>query len=138
MIHYRWLRAGTVGAVAAIVCGGAATAHAQSIDVDRKLGAAAVAEVESTYGIVAHEKAAEWVEAVGERLVAGLGPQPFEYSFRLVNMTEPNAFALPAGHVFVAPSLLAVARSEDELAGLLGHEIVHAHERHSIKRLKRA
>jgi predicted Zn-dependent protease len=137
MAHQGRFRARTAAAVATIVVGGAGAAHAQSLDVDRTLGAEAAAEVESTYGIVEHEKATAWVAAVGQRLVAGLGPQPFEYSFRLINMTEPNAFAVPAGHVFVAPSLLGLARSEDEVAGLIGHEIIHAHERHSVKRLRR-
>ena len=121
----------------ALLAGGSSAALAQSLDVDRKLGAEAAAEVEGVYGIVRHPEATAYVAAVGARLVATLGEQPFEYSFRIVNMTQPNAFALPAGHVFVSPALLFLAQSEDELAGILGHEIIHAHERHSIQQMKK-
>ena len=49
----------------------------------------------------------------------------------MVDQTEPNAFALPGGHIFISRGLLALANNEDELACVIGHEITHAHQRHS-------
>ena len=121
----------------ALLAAAPAAAPAQSLEVDRKLGAEGTAEVAGVYGIVQHPEATAYVAAVGRRLVATLGEQPFEYSFQIVNITQPNAFALPAGHVFVSPSLLVLAQSEHELAGILAHEIVHAHRRHSVQQMKK-
>jgi predicted Zn-dependent protease len=46
---------------------------------------------------------------------------------------EPNAFALPGGQIYVSRGLLALANNEDELACVIGHEIVHAARRHSAQ-----
>jgi predicted Zn-dependent protease len=48
-------------------------------------------------------------------------------------MTEPNAMALPGGYVYFSRGILVLANSEDELAGVMGHETIHVHERHSRK-----
>jgi len=70
---------------------------------------------------------------LGKRLVAQLNPPLFSYQFYLVDSEEPNAFALPGGKVFVTRGLLALPLTEDELAGVIGHEIIHSQNRHSIK-----
>jgi predicted Zn-dependent protease len=49
-------------------------------------------------------------------------------------MKEPNAFALPGGHIYVSRGLLALCNSEDELATVVGHEIGHVAARHSVQR----
>jgi predicted Zn-dependent protease len=56
-----------------------------------------------------------------------------DYRFHVVDLDVPNAFALPGGPVFVTRGLLALARSEDELAAVLGHEIGHVAARHSVR-----
>ena len=47
---------------------------------------------------------------------------------------EPNAFALPGGYVYVTRGLLALCNGEDELAGVIGHEMAHVLERHAARR----
>src|SRR5262249_39068285 len=75
----------------------------------------------------------EYVQSLGNRLVAALGPQPFDYHFYVVESPILNAFAVPGGYVFVFTGLLARAGSDDELAGVLGHEIGHAHAHHVVR-----
>jgi predicted Zn-dependent protease len=72
----------------------------------------------------------EFVERVGHKIVGVLGPQEFDYHFFVVQSRELNAFAVPGGYVFVFSGLLAHVRNEDELAGVLAHEIGHAHAHH--------
>jgi predicted Zn-dependent protease len=60
------------------------------------------------------------------------------YQFQVVDMEEPNAFALPGGYVYVSRGLLILVNAEDELAGVIGHEIGHVATRHSVQRLTRA
>ena len=45
--------------------------------------------------------------------------------FHVVEMIEPNAFALPGGHIYVSRGLLALVNSEHELANVLAHEVAH-------------
>jgi predicted Zn-dependent protease len=52
-------------------------------------------------------------------------------------MVEPNAFALPGGYVYVTRGLLALVNTEDELAGVVGHEIGHVAARHTVQRVSR-
>src|SRR5262249_19076431 len=79
-----------------------------------------------------------YVRAVGERL-ARFSPRPdAHYTFDIVDMEEPNAFALPGGPVYVSRGLLALTNSEDELAGVIGHEIGHVAARHAVQRVTAA
>jgi predicted Zn-dependent protease len=79
-----------------------------------------------------------YVSSLGTRLVAanGLIGHPYQYSFTVVDVPMVNAFALPAGTVFVTAPLLAMAESEAELAGVIGHEIGHVKARHVAERME--
>lgn len=79
-----------------------------------------------------------YISNLGTRLVAanGLIGHPYQYSFTVVDVPTVNAFALPAGTVFVTAPLLAMAESEAELAGVVGHEIGHVKARHVAERME--
>ena len=79
-----------------------------------------------------------YVQAVGQRLAARSPRRDVEYRFQVVDRAEPNAFALPGGYVYVTRGLLIFVNSEDELAGVIGHEIGHVAARHSVQQISRA
>jgi len=82
-----------------------------------------------------------YVEGIGRRLVNSLDAQPFTYHFYVIKKDDFNAFASPAGHIFIFSGLLKELDSEEELAGILGHEIGHSVCRHisqSIDRSKKS
>lgn len=108
-----------------------------SSDTERRLGAEEAAKVEATIGLVRDSTLVAWVQSVGTRLAAE-APGGFRYEFNVVDMVEPNAFALPAGWVYVSRGLLALVNSEDELAGVIGHEIGHVAARHAVQRISLA
>ncbi len=54
---------------------------------------------------------------------------PFEYTFKVVE-EDVNAFSLPGGYIYIYEGLVKYAESDDELAGVLAHEIAHASMRH--------
>jgi predicted Zn-dependent protease len=58
------------------------------------------------------------------------------YHVSILDSNEINAFATPGGHIFVTRGLIAVAKSEDALAGVIAHEIAHIQLQHSIKAIK--
>ena len=108
----------------------------QDFSYDQKIGAQAAQQVEQMMGTYPDSLLNAYVSQVGYRLVEGLGNIPFEFQFRVVDMPEPNAFALPGGYVYVSRGILSLMNNEDELAGVMGHEMVHVTKRHSIKQMK--
>jgi predicted Zn-dependent protease len=103
---------------------------------ERELGQEAASEVERTIGLVQNPALVGYLRELGRRLVAQT-PQPdAPYQFNVADETEPNAFALPGGFVYVTRGLLALANSEDELAGVMGHEIGHVVARHSVRQIE--
>ncbi|MEO1136614.1 MAG: M48 family metalloprotease [Pseudomonadota bacterium] len=80
-----------------------------------------------------------YVQRIHDRLVAASSPPaPGMEQIKLTVLDSPvvNAMALP-GHVYVTRGLLALANSEAELAGVIGHEIGHIYERHTAQRVSR-
>jgi len=126
--------------VLAAACAGPPPASRQrtvvldTADADAKLGAEVSRQVEAQDGVVKDPALAGYVQKLGEKLVRFAPPQPFAYQFQIVDQWSPNAFALPGGHIFVSRGLLVLTNSEDELACVLGHEIIHAAERHAASR----
>ena len=103
-----------------------------SSEQERALGAEQEVQFLDELGSSDHEATASWVEALGARLAVHSPRQDVTYRFHVVDLEVPNAFALPGGPVFVTRGLLALVRSEDELAGVIGHEIGHVAARHSV------
>jgi predicted Zn-dependent protease len=74
---------------------------------------------------------------IGNKVATASDRQDLVYFFRIVQDKELNAFAIPGGFVYVHSGLMYVAR-DDELAGVLSHEIGHIAARHSVKQLQTA
>jgi predicted Zn-dependent protease len=106
----------------------------RSEDVDRKVGEESAQDVKAQLGLIEGSELIAYVEKVGARLARHAPRRNFEYSFQIVDQETPNAFALPGGYIFVSRGLLALTNSEDELANVLGHEIVHVAARHAAAR----
>jgi predicted Zn-dependent protease len=80
----------------------------------------------------------KYINDIGQKIISALPPQPFEYHFYVVKNHEYNAFATPAGHVFVNSGLMEAMENEEELAGILSHEIAHVVCRHISQKIDRA
>lgn len=78
-----------------------------------------------------------YVASVGAKLVNQSERTNLDWRFYVVDSPQINAFALPGGHVFVTTAALRNLKSEAELAGVLGHEIAHVEQRHSVKQLQK-
>jgi len=100
---------------------------------DVRTGAEAAEAVEVEVGLLDDPELTAYVEGIGRKLLHGLPRREFAYRFSIVDQMEPNAFALPGGHVYVSRGLLALINDVDELACVLGHEIVHAARRHAAQ-----
>lgn len=80
----------------------------------------------------------QYVDRIGQRLVAQSDRRDIPYTFQVVVSDNVNAFATPGGFVYVTTGLLRAVDNEAQLASVLAHEIAHINERHSIQALRRA
>jgi WD40 repeat protein len=80
--------------------------------------------------LVRDEKLLAYVNDIGGRLTKHLPPTGLRFQFHLIDIPEANAFNIPGGHVFLSRKLVAFVNNEDELAGVIGHELGHAVVRH--------
>lgn len=80
----------------------------------------------------------DYVNEIGQRLVPRSAVPGLLFSFRVVNDSTPNAFALPDGRIFVNGGLLVFVQNEAQLAMVLAHEAGHVVEQHGIESIKEA
>ncbi len=76
------------------------------------------------------------IQRIGQRLAQVSDRQDYQYHFYLIDKDELNAFTTPGGNVYMFSGLLNRLRSDDEIAGVLGHEIGHCAARHTIKKFQ--
>jgi WD40 repeat protein len=77
------------------------------------------------------EKLLAYVREIGERLVSHLPPTGLKFQFFIIDIPDANAFNTPGGYIFISRKLIAFTKTEDELAGVMAHELGHAAVRHS-------
>ncbi len=90
------------------------------------------------YGSYDNPAAIERVSEIGYRLASKAHFDDFPFTFHIVEMAAPNAFALPGGHIFVTRGMLELDLTDDMLAGIVGHEISHVIHRHGTRMKRRA
>jgi len=109
---------------------------------DVQLGREASAQAEKQLPILRDELLTSYVRDVGRRLVAVIPPElqhpEFQYSFKVVNVREINAFALPGGPMYVNRGMIEAAKNEGEVAGVMAHELSHVALRHGTAQASKA
>ncbi|MFC1508597.1 M48 family metallopeptidase [Candidatus Omnitrophota bacterium] len=73
---------------------------------------------------------------IGNKIALVSERQEVNYTFKVIDDEDVNAFALPGGYIFIFSGLVEKVKSDDELASVIAHEIAHIVARHSIKRLQ--
>ena len=114
----------------------------KDLDRDVELGKEYSKQVEKELKLSKDETMNKRVKEIGAELAAIANstradvtwgdkrPSKFNYEFRVVEGEDVNAFSLPGGFIYVYEGLVKFTESDDELAGVIGHEISHAAFRH--------
>ena len=89
-------------------------------------------------GTYDNPEVAAYVDELGQRLAAVSELPDLDFTFTVLDSDVVNAFALPGGYIYISRGLIALANSEAELAGVLGHEIGHVTARHAAQRYSQA
>ena len=109
-----------------------------SRDQEIQIGRQAAGEAERQLPILRNGAAQDYASRLIERLAAQAPGERWPYQIKVVNASDVNAFALPAGFMYVNRGTIEAARNESELAGVLAHEMAHVAERHGTEQLTKA
>jgi Zn-dependent protease with chaperone function len=103
-----------------------------------ELGRHAAGEIEKDIRLIEDPAVVKYVSDLGQSLVQKSSRTGIAYNFKVVDSPEVNAFALPGGFIYVNRGLIETAATQNELAGVLGHEIGHVVARHGADQAARA
>ena len=109
-----------------------------SPEQDVQIGQESAAEVQRQMPLLSDAEVNQYVNDIGRRLAANAGGPKFPYTFRVVNASDINAFALPGGPIYLNRGIIDNARNEGEVAGVLAHEIAHVALRHGTHQASKA
>ena len=109
---------------------GDSTANILTLSDEQKIGDSIMQEVRTDPAYLDDPELEEYLNKIGQRLVAASDRPAGKFTFFLVNDPTINAFAFPGGYIGVHTGLIMAAESESELASVLGHEIAHVTQRH--------
>lgn len=111
---------------------------AMTVQEEEELAKEFLKVVQTQFEVIKDPLIVAYVNRVGNRVLAPFLPQPFQYHFGVIKQEVYNAFAGPGGYVYINSGLLAAMDSEEELAGILGHEISHVSCRHISEKINRS
>jgi len=100
------------------------------------IGKQVAADVESKERVLSDPTVQSYVNKVGQNLVKVCDRRDLNYTFKVLDSDEINAFACPGGFIYIYKGLMRTMDNEAQLAGVLGHEIGHVVARHSVKKLQ--
>ena len=107
-----------------------------STDKEVQLGRNIAVQVEKEYKMADDPLVQKRVEDIGKKIAAICDRKEIDYHFFVLEDDEINAVSLPGGYVYINKGLIDKVASDDELAGVIGHEVGHIVARHSIKKLQ--
>ena len=114
------------------------TAYPITLQKEEEMGKEFMKVVLEYYEIIEDPMIVDYVNKVGRHLVSVLPDRYFQYKFYVVKDSTYNAFAAPAGQVFINSGLFEAMDTEEELAGILGHEIAHVECRHISQKIEKS
>lgn len=100
------------------------------------LGNDYAAQVEQQLPIVRDPEIERYITVLGDSIARVSDTRDLRWTFHVVNQSDINAFAVPGGHIYVYRGLIEHTANMSELAGVLGHEIAHVTQRHSMFQMR--
>jgi beta-barrel assembly-enhancing protease len=105
---------------------------------EQELGRQVSERIRTRYGVVQDQDVHRYVSLVGLAMAQGSTRPGLPWTFIVLDTDGANAFAAPGGYVHITRGLLALIRTEAELAGVLAHEIIHITEKHTIRAIQKS
>jgi predicted Zn-dependent protease len=122
----------------ALLAAALAVACSVSDSEERALGEDYAQQINAQLPLVTDQRVAGYVDALGKEIARKTTRASLDWRFHVVNHDAVNAFAVPGGFIYVNRGLIERTKTLEQLAGVLGHEIGHVVERHSVEQMKKA
>lgn len=104
---------------------------------EAQLGAEVSTRIRARYGVVQNQAVHRYVTLVGTALAQVSTKPGLAWKFIVLDTDAVNAFASPGGFIHITKGALANLKDESQLAGVLGHEIIHVTEKHTIRAIQK-
>jgi beta-barrel assembly-enhancing protease len=95
-------------------------------------------QINAQLPIITDPEINRYINVLGDSIARLADDRQLEWRFFVVDSREVNAFAVPGGFIYINRGLIERARTMDQIAGVLGHEIGHVTRRHSIDQMQKA
>ncbi|MFM8301310.1 MAG: M48 family metallopeptidase [Gemmatimonadota bacterium] len=114
------------------------TACAVSTQQEVEMGAGYAQQIERQLPLVEDAELTRYINVLGDSIARIADARNLDWSFRIVDSPDVNAFAIPGGFIYINRGLIERATALSQVAGVIGHEIGHVTMRHSIKQMQKA
>ncbi len=128
------MRRTLVGAALAVSAAGCGVSTQQEV----QLGQDYASQINAQLPIVEDGEINRYINVLGDSIARLSDDRDLDWTFHVVNSKEVNAFAVPGGFIYINRGLIELAANLSQLAGVLGHEIAHVTERHSIEAMQKS
>jgi Zn-dependent protease with chaperone function len=108
----------------------------RDLNKEQKLGKKLSENIEKKYEVVEDLNQNSLITEIGNKLAKVSELKGMNYHFKILNIEGPNAFSIPGGYIYVTYDLFDYIQSDEELAGILAHEIAHVIHNHALKQTR--
>jgi predicted Zn-dependent protease len=123
---------------AALVAGTLTACGGVSTQQEVQLGTEYAAQINAELPIVQDPAIHQYVNLLGDSIANLADDRGLDWHFYVVDSPEVNAFAVPGGFIYINRGLIERAQTLSQVAGVLGHEIGHVTERHSVQQMEKS
>ena len=99
-----------------------------------KIGGEVLKEMQAEMTFVEDQNRVAQLAALAAPLTRTVGGTNLQFTFHIVEDEEPNAFALPGGHIIVYTGMLDLVDRPEELLGVIAHEVAHVAQKHGFRK----
>lgn len=124
-------------ALAATLTTSATACATISTQQEVQMGQQYAQQINAQLPIVEDAEVNRYINVLGDSIAKLSDNRNLDWHFFIVNTDEVNAFAVPGGFIYVNRGLIERADKMDQLAGVLGHEIGHVINRHTVKQMQK-
>jgi len=128
----------TLLAIALCLTGGCENPLELDRETEIEIGGEGAAELEAEYGVVDDPAMQRRLDAIGPRVAAASEEPSLPWTFKILDTDEVNAVALPGGFIYATKGMMGYVQNDDQLAGVMAHEVVHADHHHAKSTIEKA
>ena len=109
----------------------------ESLEEEQSLGRVVASQILGATKLLQNARLQRYVNLIGRRVADQTGRKDLNWTFGVLDSSALNAFASPGGYVLITSGLIQILETEDELAGVLAHEVAHVVRKHHYRVIRK-